>query len=263
MSSRAERRREGRGSARSEGGSGRLMWVLGGAGAIAIAIVAWNLFSSVTDETARSTIEVEYDSPQELVAMAQGITSGNPDAPVTVMEFGDYQCPSCQAFFRQAKPILDVSYIQPGRVQFVYYDFPLEGAHPNAFVAARAARCAGDQGAYWPYHDTLYQNQMAWSTQADPVGDLVGYAADLGLDRATFSECLRSDQHAQVVSANLLLGLQLGVQSTPTVMVDAGSGRAIRVANWSTQLRPTLEEALAEAQGGGAVEEDADGGDAQ
>ncbi len=148
VTSRAERRRERRKEIRNEGSSGRLGWILGGAAALALAIIAYNLVSSMFDDTVRASVPVEFDSPQELVALAEGVSSGNPDAPVTIMEFGDYQCPACQNFFRQAKPILDVSYIQPGRVQFVFYDFPLEGAHPNAFLAARAARCAGDQERY-------------------------------------------------------------------------------------------------------------------
>jgi len=212
---------------------------------LATGVVGWNLVSSVFDDTVRSSIEVEFDTTEELLEMAQGVSSGNPDAQVTIMEFGDYQCPACQNFFRQAKPILDVSYIQPGRVKFVFYDFPLEAAHPNAFLAARAARCAGDQDRYWEYHDRLFQDQLSWSLKADPVGDLVGYAGDLGLVRATFRSCLRSDRHAEVVSANQVMAMQLGVQSTPTVMLDAGDGRATWIDNWGTNLRPILEEALA------------------
>ena len=259
MASRAEKRRDQRRESRNEGSSGRLGWILGGAAVLAAGIVGWNLVSSVFDETARSSIEIQYDTPEELIEMAQGVSSGNPDARVTIMEFGDYQCPACQNFFRQAKPILDVSYIEPGRVQFVFYDFPLEGTHPNAFVAARAARCAGDQDRYWEYHDRLFQDQINWSLQADPVGDLVGYAADLGLDRATFRGCLRSDRHAEVVSANQIMALQLGVQTTPTVMLDAGDGRATWVDNWTTNLRPILEEALAAAEERDAVDSGADG----
>jgi len=226
---------------------------------LATGIVGWNLVSSVFDDTVRSSIEVEFDTPEELLEMAQGVSSGNPDARVTIMEFGDYQCPACQNFFRQAKPILDVSYIQPGRVKFVFYDFPLEAAHPNAFLAARAARCAGDQDSYWEYHDRLFQDQLSWSLKADPVGDMVGYAGDLGLVRATFRSCLRSDRHADVVSANQVMAMQLGVQSTPTVMLNAGDGRATWIDNWGTNLRPMLEEALAAAEERDATNSGADG----
>lgn len=259
MASRAEKRRDQRRESRNEGSSSRLGWILGGAAVLATGIVGWNLVSSVFDDTVRSSIEVEFDTPEELIEMAQGVSSGNPDARVTIMEFGDYQCPACQNFFRQAKPILDVSYIQPGRVQFVFYDFPLEATHPNAFLAARAARCAGDQDRYWEYHDRLFQDQLSWSLKADPVGDLVGYAEDLGLVRATFRACLRSDRHADVVSANQVMALQLGVQTTPTVMLDAGDGRAIWIDNWTTNLRPILEEALAAAEERDATNSGADG----
>ena len=257
MTSRAEKRREERRSSRSDGSSSRLGWILGGAGVLAAAIVGWNLFSAIVDDTVRSMVEIEYDSPQELIELAQGVSRGNPDAQVTIMEFGDYQCPACQNFFRQAKPILDLSYVEPGRVQFVFYDFPLEAAHPNAFLAARAARCAGDQDGYWEYHDRLFQEQISWSFEADPVGDFVGFAQDLGLDRSTFQSCLRSDRHADVVTANQLMGVQLGVQSTPTVMLDAGDGRATWVDNWSTNLRPILEEALAGTEQPAVAEEGA------
>jgi protein-disulfide isomerase len=229
---------------RSGPSSSRLSWILGIAAVIAVLVAAWQVISRLTDDTVRTAVEVLYATPDELIALAQPVVSGNPDATVRVMEFGDYQCPACQNFFRQAKPILDVSYIEPGRIRFEFYDFPLEAAHPNAFVAARAARCAGDQNAYWEFHDVLFTNQLSWAGQADPVSDFAGYASDLGLDEASFRECVRSDRHAQVVSANQLLGLQLGAQSTPTVIIDTGDGRALRVDNWTTGLRPTLDELL-------------------
>ena len=186
------------------------MWALAAAGALAAVIVGWNVVSSLFDATVRSSADVEFEfsTPQELLAAAEPVSLGNPDAPLTLMEFGDYQCPACQNFYRQAKPILDVSYIEPGRVRFEFYDFPLEATHPNAFLAARAARCAGDQDRYWDYHDRLFQNQVLWSFEPDPAGAFNGYADDLGLDGGEFRSCLRSDRHAEVVVANQMLGIQ-------------------------------------------------------
>lgn len=249
MSSRAEMRRERRkaSSGGTGGSSGKLGPILGIVAVAALLIVGWNLFSDFTDPTVRASVPVEYETPQELIEMAQGVSTGNVEAPVTVMEFGDYQCPACQNFFRTAKPFLDVSYIQPGRIEFVFYDFPLEDAHPNAFVAARAARCAGAQDAYWPFHDTLFANQGIWSFEADPVSTFVRYASDLGLDAGTFRSCVRSDQYAELISASQILALQLGAASTPTVIIDAGDGRVIPVPNWSSELRPVLDNLLAEA----------------
>src|SRR5690606_31043959 len=103
--------------------------------------------------------------------------------------------------------------------------------------AARAARCAGDQGRYWEYHDALYARQARWSGRSStPLNDFEEYAAELGLDRAAFSACLRSDRHAEVVTANIMLGERLGVRGTPTVIVN---GR--RVERWGY---PELSELI-------------------
>jgi protein-disulfide isomerase len=180
------------------------------------------------------------------------------------MEFGDYQCPTCRDFFQLAKPFLDMTYVQEGQVAFIFHDFPLYEGHPHAFLAARAARCAGDQGDYWGLHDRLFQNQAQWSTRPDPSGDFVGYAEELGLDATTFESCLASDAHAEVVTANRLLGEQLGVQGTPTILVDTGEGRAIRMDDWGIEsIRRIVEGALpsAPADSGAAPGDSASGAD--
>lgn len=223
-----------------------MIWILAAAGIVGVAIVAWNLLSSAVDETARGPVPVAYASPQELVELAQGVVAGNPDARVRIVEFGDYQCPNCRDFHQLAKPFLDLTYIENGTAAFVYQDFPLHEGHPHAFLAARAARCAGDQDAYWEYHDRLFQNQALWSFRSDPAGDFVDYAESIGLDRGAFRACLASDRHAEVVTANRLLGEQLGVQGTPTVLIDTGEGRAVRLQDWSIEnIRRVVDEALA------------------
>jgi protein-disulfide isomerase len=195
-------------------------------------------------------VEVVYETPQELIALAQGVHTGNPDADVTVIEFADYQCPSCRNFFQQAKPFLDLTYIESGQIRFTFYDFPLVNAHPNAFLAARAARCAGDQSSYWAFHDRLFQMQAEWSGLADPSGRFREYAAGIGLEGGAFASCLASDRHAEVVSANMILGLELGVQGTPTVLIDTGEGRAVAVQDWGIDnIRSVVDGALARAGG--------------
>jgi len=246
VSNRAERRRERRVEVGPGGSGSKVGWILGGAGVLAVAIVAWNLFSTALDSTARAPMDLEYGSPAELLELAQGISYGDPDAPIILMEFADFQCPSCLAFFQQVKPLVDLSYIQSGAVRMVLYDFPLIQSHPNAFLAARAARCAGDQGNYWGYHDRLFLGQSIWSRRADPAAEFIDYAAEIGLDRGAFTSCLRSDRHAEVVTANMILGNQLGVQGTPTLLVDAGIGRAIRLPDFTIEsIRRVVDEALA------------------
>lgn len=222
-----------------------MTWVLGAVALVAVVVVGWNLFSSATDQTVRGPLELPAMEPQELASLAQPVVAGVDTAPLTIMDFSDYSCPSCRQFSSSVKPLLDQGYVQEGLAQFAYYDFPLPG-FPNSFLAARAARCAGDQDAYWPFHDELFRNQPQWSIMADPVPTFEGYAERLGLDRGAYRACLRSDRHAEVVTANRDLGRQLGVQGTPTIFVNTGEGRALRVEDWGNMaaVRRILDEAL-------------------
>jgi protein-disulfide isomerase len=149
---------------------------------------------------------------------AAGI-KGDPDAPVVIVEYSDYQCPFCQRHFAQVLPELQ-SYIDDGTVLYVFKDFPLTSIHPQAPKAAEAARCAGDQEAYWEMHDLLFQNQQQWSGQATAVDIFKGYAGQLGLDQAAFDQCLDSDTHAAAVEANLQQGVEFGVRGTPGFFVN-------------------------------------------
>jgi hypothetical protein len=235
VANRAEQRRRGRQESGGGGGgtSNTFYWVLAMTGALALLIVGWNLFSSFSAGGARAPVEFEYTSVEELVEAAVGYEAGDPDAPITLMDFSDYQCPACQQFALQTKPVVFRDYVEEGLVRFVYHDYLV--GFPHSFLAARAARCAGDLGDYWAYHDMLYQMQPNWSGQADPFSNFVGYAADLGLDRGAFRSCLGSDEHARTVTANLHLADQLRVSGTPTLFLGTGEGRGERIEDWTTQ----------------------------
>jgi protein-disulfide isomerase len=156
---------------------------------------------------------------------------GEDAAPMKVVVFSDFQCPGCGAFALYERPRI-MPFVERGEAQFIAYDFPLGGpAFVHSFLAARAARCAGDQrasgtadgSAYWPFHDVLYAQQSRWSaqrSQQNVIEDFVRYATELNLDARAFEQCVRSDRHADVVTANRMLGDQLGVQGTPTVLVN-------------------------------------------
>lgn len=262
MSKRAERRRRERQGPQGNGGGGAtpiFTRILIGVGVLAVGLVVWNVVSGAGSQGAREPVDLEYESPEELVTMAQGIPRGNPDAPLTLMDFSDYQCPSCAAFTFRAKPLLELEYIEEGELRFVYYDFPLVATHRNAFLAARAARCAGDQDGYWDYHDILFREQSRWAGQSDPFSSFVDYAEEIGVDRGDFRSCLGSDRHADVVTANMRLGEQLGVGGTPTLFLDTGEGRGQRIEGWDPdQLQATIDEAL-ERVGAQEGEGEADG----
>lgn len=158
---------------------------------------------------------------EELVALAQGAVYGNPEAPITIMEFGDYQCGGCMYFGLTVKPQVDMAYIQEGHAKLVFHDFPL-AQHPHSFLAARAARCAGEQERYFEYHDQLFRTQSDWSVMTSADGHFKELADNLELDGGAFNACLDSDEHADLVTANLMLGQMLGVNVTPTVFIHDG-----------------------------------------
>lgn len=144
---------------------------------------------------------------------------GNPDAPVTVTEYADYQCPACAYYDRTLAPIISRDYIETGKVRFVYHEVPLD-SHRHAVAAAAAARCAGEQGKFWQMHGMLYLNQQQWSSLNNVQNVFSGYAGQLGLDRAAFDACMSSGAQAQAVTAAAEAAFAAGVNATPTFNVN-------------------------------------------
>jgi protein-disulfide isomerase len=236
-------------------------WVLGATAVIAVGAVGWSAtgggMSSAATQPVLSIVEGEIEDLQALVAMATGVERGDPDAPITIMEFGDFQCPACQQFATFIKPQVDLNYVEQGVARFVFHDYPLTAGHPHAFFAARAARCAFDQGEenFWPFHDQLFSHQATWAmSQNPPINAFESYASAIGLDERPFTSCLESDRHADVVSANMRLGMELGVSGTPTIFVSKGGGMGVRVVRWSEfeGFKDVIDRLLAEDAGGGA-----------
>jgi protein-disulfide isomerase len=172
------------------------------------------------------------------------VTKGDENAAVTIIEFGDYQCPGCGMFAAQVKPQVELLLVEAGKAKFVFYDFPLTSIHPNAFLAARAARCADDQGRFWEYHDNLFRNQARWSALANAAGLFEEYSRTLDMDDGAFAACLNSDRHAEVVTANMMLGEVLGVPSTPTILIEHG-GAATQVEPDFLSIQARVDELLA------------------
>jgi protein-disulfide isomerase len=144
---------------------------------------------------------------------------GQADAPVTVIEFGDYQCPSCAVVFRQLEGAIDTDYVNTDKIKFVFHDFPLP-MHPNAVPTAEGARCAGDQVQYWAMHDVLYSRQSEWQGDSNVNARLKSYAGELGLDTNAFGQCLDSDKYGQAFQTAITDSTQQGINGTPTYLVD-------------------------------------------
>ena len=139
---------------------------------------------------------------------------GNKEAPITIIEFSDYQCPYCSRFVQTTLPILKAEYIDTGQVRYVFWDFPLDRIHPHARKAAEGAHCAGEQGKYWEMHDVLFRNQKSLH-----VEQLKIYARSLGLEAATFETCLEQGTYAAGVQKDYEDGIAAGVQGTPGFFV--------------------------------------------
>jgi protein-disulfide isomerase len=222
--------------------------LLAALGLAGLGAVGYTVIAGRSGVPALSPLDLEgLDDPEALVAMARGSTKGDPNAPIMIVEFGDYQCPACGQFARDFKPGVELAFVETGRARFVFHDYPLVGMHPHAFLAARAARCAEDQGKFWEYHDELYRLQVRWSPEPNPVGMFEGYAEGLGLDVGDFRSCLNSDRHADLVTANLRLAEELGIPQTPTILVNAG-GVTHEARGWSAEeIQATIDAMTAPA----------------
>jgi protein-disulfide isomerase len=169
-------------------------------------------------EAAMAPVAVNI-SPAELQRLP-GMSIGRPDAPLTILEFADFQCGGCAQWATFMEPLIKERLVNTGRARYVFYDFPLMSIHPNAFVAARAGRCANEQGKFWEFHAQVFQNQGKWAMEEDPVPLYVEYATSVGADEDRFEECIRSDRFAKEVSESVKLGESLGVGGTPTIFVN-------------------------------------------
>jgi protein-disulfide isomerase len=180
-------------------------------------------------------IRVAMDVPRTTVTVAADDPSqGKADAPVTVIEYSDFQCPFCQ----RVMPTLKQLRAKYGdKMRLVWKDFPLTMIHPQAFVAAQAGNCAREQGKFWEYHDKLFANQSALQPEF-----LKKYAADAGLDTAKFNQCLDTSKYESRVQEALGAGGRLGVTSTPTLFVN---GRMISGAQPIEVFETAIDDELA------------------
>ncbi|MCA9999828.1 MAG: DsbA family protein, partial [Anaerolineales bacterium] len=145
---------------------------------------------------------------------------GDPNAPVEIIEYTDFQCPFCQRHFLQTFPQIKAQYIDTGQVYYVFKDLPLTTIHPQAFLAAEAARCAADQGAYLEMHNLLFTKQGEWSGSSAAATAFTDYASQLGLDRDTFSACLTNHAQETAVQADMDEAIGFGISGTPAFFVN-------------------------------------------
>src|ERR1017187_4025063 len=145
---------------------------------------------------------------------------GSKDAPITLVEFTDYQCPFCQRFHTTVYGELKTNFIDTGKVRFYSRDLPLDAIHPDAFRAAQAARCAADQGQYWKLRDTMGANPNKLDMES-----LLADAAELKMNVDAFRTCVQSQKYKEAVQTDVLEAMKIGAEATPTFVVGRSTPR--------------------------------------
>ncbi len=166
--------------------------------------------------------------------------TGPAEAPLTLIEYSDFQCPACGFYYSVLKQLKqDFS----GKLRFAYRHFPLSSIHPYAELAARASEAAGSQGKFWEMHDKLFENQSAWSQGGDLKETFSGYAKDLGLDISRFREDLDAKEMKNSVQSDYRSGLQDGINSTPSFYLNGARLNNSDIRNYEA-FRTLLQTAL-------------------
>lgn len=167
---------------------------------------------------------------------------GDENAPVTVVEFTDYQCPACGKFATLIFPAIDENYVKTGKVKFVIRDFPLD-KYKESVPAAMAAECANEQGKFREMHDAIFNGQSEWAGNAK-VGDVLkGYAKKLGLDTKLFGTCFDEGKYFLEIRKDLIDGATIGVNATPSFFVN---GKHLSGAGpYETFFKPIFDAELA------------------
>jgi len=147
---------------------------------------------------------------------------GSEQAPVTVYEMSDFQCPYCRRHTVENFPTIEKEYIETGKVRWVFVNFPIPQLHPNAVVAAEAAMCSAEQGAFWPVHDLLFAHQDTWAPLKEPGEFLLSLADSVGIDRGRLASCLQSQETLPQIRADAQGAAKAGATSTPTFYIEGG-----------------------------------------
>ncbi|HVT40889.1 MAG TPA: thioredoxin domain-containing protein [Gemmatimonadaceae bacterium] len=182
---------------------------------------------------------------------AEGYLLGRPDAPVQVMEFGDFECPGCGNFANVTEPDVRARLVNTGIVAFRFFDFPLS-AHRNSWTAHVAASCAADQGKFWEMHDRIYAGQNEWGltgsgeVTTNPIKVFRKYATEIGLDVKKWEDCLAAKPHEARIKANAAEGMRRQINGTPTFIIGNKMLPSDHVTGYD-EFKRYVDEALAAA----------------
>ena len=217
-------------------------WLLG-----VIALIGVAALGYVATKPKSSSVQPAETADTTNAGPSQGYLIGKVDAPVKILEFADFECPSCGNWATVTEPDVRTRIINAGLANLTYYDFPLT-QHRNTLAASNAAACADEQGKFWQMHDRLFQAQDEWNGEATeaPKPFFKRYASEVGLDVAKWESCFDARKYQKRISANLGEGLRRGVNSTPTFIIGNSKYPGMRPYD---ELK-SIVDSIAKASGG-------------
>jgi protein-disulfide isomerase len=169
-------------------------------------------------------------------------TKGRADAPVTVYEMSDFQCPFCRRFWKETFPMIERDYINTGKVRWIFINFPISQRHPNAVPAAEFAMCAAKQGKFWEAHDRIYETQEEWARLPDAGAFFTAMITPLGLNRTQMVGCLERSETIPLIRSDAQGSVRSGAGSTPSFYIEGGM---MSGAQPSTVFRRVLDSVVA------------------
>jgi protein-disulfide isomerase len=188
------------------------------------------------------------DSPVQSVSdqqddLAQQRTKGSPDAPMTMYEFADFQCPACKMLFDNTIGGLTTEYIETGKLKLIFLNFPIPQIHANAGAAHEFAMCAAYQDKFWPIHDLLFSTQERWHNLDDPSAFFGTLAESARLNSDSLNTCIQTGLTRALIEAEFNAARRAGIQSTPSLVLEGG---LLAGAVPLEALRPILDSIYAE-----------------
>ena len=204
---------------------------LGLGAAIAIVSIISAFYAvSMIDSNPELQFEENTPSPGDSMALFTANASpylGKDNAPITLVEFGDYQCFFCNKFFHDTEESILKNYVETGKVKIIFKDFTIIG--PDSIAAAYASHCAEDQGKFWEYHDELYNNWAGENNGWASSENLVMFAQNVGLDEEIFKQCMSDGKYKELITASSNDARNLGITGTPAFFVIGPDNQATRI----------------------------------
>ena len=196
-----------------------------------VAFITLDAFSEQKELTIQPAPTLQDEGPPQITMttfLGNGSPIlGNPDAPITLVEFGDYQCHFCNVFFHNTEEAILKNYVETGKVKIIFKDYTIIG--PDSVNASHGAHCANDQGLFWEYHDILYNNWNGENNGWASSENLFKFAQEINLDMDEWSECMVNSEHSEIILASNNDAKDLGLTGTPSFFVIAPDDKVTKL----------------------------------